>query len=178
MAGAKTETTIGVQRHAGEPAVDWGRAYALHAAALLRYLQRLSRDPGTAEDLMHDTFERAARASRVPVVEAELRPWLYRIATNLAVDHMRRRRRLAFRPFSGRERDERPAFDSDADAVRRALQRIPVVQAAALVLRLHEGFSRAEIAELTGVTERVVKDRLERGRENFARAYRAEVGQP
>ena len=86
--------------------------------------------------------------------------------------------RLAFRPFSGRERDERPAFDSDADAVRRALQRIPVVQAAALVLRLHEGFSRAEIAELTGVTERAVKDRLERGRENFARAYRAEVGQP
>lgn len=37
--------------------------------------------------------------------EAELRPWLYRIATNLAVDHLRRRRRFAFLLFSARERD-------------------------------------------------------------------------
>lgn len=174
MSGNRTETTIAAQAATGERAVDWERAYVLHAPALLRYLRRLSRDASTAEDLMHETFERATRAGRMPA-EADVRPWLYRIATNLAVDHLRRRRRLAFLPFSGRERDDRPTFDADADLVRRALRSIPPEQAAVLVLRLHEGFSRAETAELTGVSERAVKERLERGRESFARAYRWEA---
>ncbi len=175
MSGARTETTIAPRAAAGERTVDWERAYVLHAPALLRYLRRLSRDPETAEDLMHETFERAGRTGRVPA-ESDVRPWLYRIATNLAVDHLRRRRRFAFLPFSGRERDDRATFDADADVVRRALRAIPPEQATALVLRLHEGFSRAEIAELTGVSERAVKERLERGREGFARAYRREAG--
>lgn len=155
--------------------MDWERAYVLHAPALLRYLRRLSRDPATAEDLMHETFERAGRAARLPT-DSGARPWLYRIATNLAVDHLRRGRRFAFMPFSGRERDDRAMFDADADVVRRTLRAIPPEEATALVLRLHEGFSRAEIAQLTGVSERAVKERLERGRESFARAYRREAG--
>lgn len=174
MSGARTETTIAQQAAAGERAADWERAYVLHAPALLRYLRRLSLDPATAEDLMQETFERAARAVHLPS-DSDARPWLYRIATNLAVDHLRRRRRFAFLPFSGRERDDRVTFDADGDVVRRALRQIPPDQATALVLRLHEGFSRAEIAQLTGVTERAVKERLERGRENFARAYRREA---
>lgn len=174
MSGARTETTIAAQAAAGERAVDWERAYVLHAPALLRYLRRLSRDPATAEDLMHETFERAGRAAHLPA-DSDALPWLYRIATNLAVDHLRRHRRFAFLPFSGRESDDRATFDADADVVRRALRAIPPDQATALVLRLHEGFSRAEIAELTGVSERAVKERLERGRESFARAYRRET---
>ena len=175
MAGARTETTIAAQATAGDRAVDWARVYELHAPALLRYLRRLAWDSATAEDWMQETFERAQRAGRVPV-DAELRPWLYRIATNLAVDHLRRRRLLAFVPFSGAERDERSPFNAESDLVRRALQSIPLQQAVALVLRLHEGFSRAEIAHLLGVSERKVKDHLERGRESFARAYRREAG--
>jgi RNA polymerase sigma-70 factor (ECF subfamily) len=153
--------------------VDWERAYALHAAEILRYLRRLSRDASNAEDLMQETFVRAERAARVPA-DAELRPWLYRIATNLAIDHLRRGRRIAFMPFSGREPDERAAFDDSGDAVRHALRAIPAEQAVTLILRLHEGYSRAEIARLTGVSERAVKVRLEHGRESFARAYRRE----
>jgi RNA polymerase sigma-70 factor (ECF subfamily) len=151
--------------------VDWERAYVLYAPAILRYLRRLSRDASNAEDLMQETFIRAERAARIPAV-AELRPWLYRIATNLAIDQLRRSRRFAFLPFSGREVDERAAFDDGADAVRRALRAIPADEAVTLVLRLHEGYSRAEIARLMGVSERTVKDRLERGRASFARAYR------
>jgi len=168
MSGARTETTIAAQAATGERAVDWERVYTLHAPALLRYLRRLSRDPATAEDLMHETFERAARAGRVPA-ETELRPWLYRIATNLAVDHLRRRRRFAFLQFSGRERDERAPFDADADLVRRALRAIPPEQAAALVLRLHEGFSRAEIAQLTPPSSRWIVS----ASHSFARSRRA-----
>lgn len=172
MEGARTETTIAAA--AGDRAVDWAHAYEIHAPVLLRYLRRLAGNAATAEDLMQETFERAQRAGRVPA-NAELRPWLYRIATNLAVDHLRRRRLLSFLPFSGRERDERPLPDGDGDAVRRALRALPPELAVVLVLRLHERVSRAEIAQLTGVSERTVKERLERGRERFAEAYRREA---
>lgn len=175
MAGVRTETTIAPHQAASERAVDWERAYLLHAPALLRYLRRLCGDQMTAEDLMQETFERAARAS-TQSGESGLRPWLFRIATNLAVDYLRRRRRLAFLPFIGTERDERSTFDYEGEIVRRALRAIPAEQAAALVLRIHQRFSRAEIAAMTGVSERVVKDRLKRGRENFAREYRREAG--
>jgi len=174
MSGARTETTIAAQAGAGERAVDWEHAYVLHGPALLRYLRRLVADSAAAEDLMQDTFERAVRATRVPE-PTDLRPWLYRIATNLAVYHLRRRRRFAFLPFSGNEGEERTPFDAEGDLVRRALRAIPAEQAAVLVLRLHERFSRAEIAQLIGVSERTVKERLERGRESFARAYRRQV---
>ena len=125
---------------------------------------------------MHDTFERALSAKTIPP-DAELRPWLYRIATNLATDRLRRRRRVAFSPFSGKESDTKERSSEDHDLVRRALRAIPVDEAIALVLRLHEGFSRAEIAQLTRASERTVKDRLERGREHFAAAYRREVAE-
>lgn len=175
MADARAETTIVQHSAASERAIDWEHAYVLYALALLRYLRRLCGERMTAEDLMQETFERAATAS-TRLDPSGLRPWLYRIATNLGIDHLRRRRRVAFLPFSGAERDEAPIFDHDGELVRRALRAIPPEQAAALVLRLHERFSRAEIAAMTGVSERAVKDRLERGRESFARTYQRELG--
>lgn len=171
MPGARTETSLGLAR-AEAQRTDWDRAYREHAPVLLRYLRRLT-DRDSAEDLLQDTFERATRAGRSPA-GSELRPWLYRIATNLVVDRARRRRLLSFVPFSGREAGGGSAFDSTADAVKRALAAIPSEQAAVLVLRLHEGFSRAEIAGLLQVSERTVKDRLERGRQSFAAAYQRE----
>lgn len=176
MTGANTDITVRLTG-AHDTSIDWEREYLTHAPALLRYLRRLAKDPTDAEDMLQETFERAARAVRTPS-GTELRPWLYRISTNLAVDRARRHRLLAFIPFTGRELDDRPAFDSKGDAVRRALRAIPPDEAATLVLRLHEGFSRSEIAQLMNVSERKVKDRLERGRENFAVAYRQEESLP
>jgi RNA polymerase sigma-70 factor (ECF subfamily) len=173
MAEVRTEARIAAAS-AGTRAVDWDRAYALYAPVLLRYVRRMVADPDRAEELMQDTFERAARARNVPR-EHELRPWLYRIATNAVVDHLRRTRRFSFVPFSGGEVSPSPAFDAEADAVRRALRAISPEDAAVLVLRLHEGFSRQEIATLLAVSERAVKERLARARASFARAYRAET---
>lgn len=172
MSGARTGTTIAASE-TDRRALDWERAYILHAPALLRFVRRLIGDADAAEELMQDTFERAFRANAAPD-PAALRPWLYRIAANVVTDQLRRRRLIAFLPFSGHERDPRQHFDHERDSVRDALRAIAPEEAVALVLRLHEGFSRAEIAQLTGVSERQVKDRLERGRESFARAYRGE----
>jgi len=119
---------------------------------------------------VQDVFVRAMHSSRVPATDAERRPWLYRIATNLAIDELRRRRRFRFLPFSGREAVD-PPTTAEGDPVRRALAGIPPEQAAALILRLHEGFTRAETAELLGLSEEGVKSRLARGRVRFTEEY-------
>jgi RNA polymerase sigma-70 factor (ECF subfamily) len=103
--------------------------------------------------------------------ESELRPWLYRIASNLAIDQLRRSRRLRFVPFVGTE-SAPDANNDEAEAVRSALRAIDPELAATLVLRLHEGFSRAEVASIRGVSERKVKSRLAEARIAFERAYR------
>lgn len=158
-------------RIANVRAPEWDAAYRKHAPALLRYLRRLSGRTEVAEELMHDTFTQAMRASSVPEGPEELRPWLYRIATNLAIDRLRRQRRFRFVPFLGRETaPERNV--GEIDLVRRALRMIAPEQAAALVLRLHEGFAPREIAGLLGVSEVAVKSRLVRGRRAFVAAYR------
>jgi RNA polymerase sigma-70 factor (ECF subfamily) len=163
-----TNRTIGHAEQASP--IDWSCAYAQLGPALLAYLRRLSRDSDAAEELVQETFARAMAASLVPP-ESELRPWLYRIASNLAIDRLRRARRLRFVPFLGTESAPDPNSD-EAEAVRSALRAIDPELAATLVLRLHEGFSRAEVALIRGVSERKVKSRLADARIAFERAYR------
>ena len=149
--------------------LDWDAVYAAHAADLGRYLRRLVRDQETAADLVQETFVRAMSARRIPPA-AEMRPWLFRIASNLAVSHLRRSR------IRGLLRLDPPADLStaidEAEHVRLALRSIAPEQAVTLVLALHEGLSRREIARLLGIGEEAVKSRLARGRLNFAAAYR------
>jgi RNA polymerase sigma factor (sigma-70 family) len=168
MGSEETDTSVGQRVQAR--AIDWSSVYARLGPVLFAYLRRLSRDNEAAEDMLHETFARALAASRTPP-EAELRPWLYRIASNLATDRLRRSRLLRFVPFVGTETASDVGSD-EAEAVRAALRAIDPELAATLVLRLHEGFTRAEIALIRGVSERVVKSRLYEGRIAFERAYR------
>jgi RNA polymerase sigma-70 factor, ECF subfamily len=62
----------------------------LHRAALLRRATRLMRDSVDAEDLVHDTFERALRSFARYVPGTNLRAWLYTILVRLALDRFRR----------------------------------------------------------------------------------------
>lgn len=154
----------------GVKATDWDSLYRAHAERILRYCRRLASSSDAAEELMQETFVKAMRAGSMPVDPDRRRWWLYRIATNAAIDRLRRERILRFVPFTGRE--QAPDAGSDeTDLVRRALRAIPPEQATALVLRLHEGFAPAEIAEMLGIGEAAVKSRLVRGRRRFIEAY-------
>ena len=168
MRRTATNRTIGHAVQAGP--IDWSCVYARLGPALLAYLRRLSRDSDAAEELVQETFAKAMAASRFPP-ENELRPWLYRIASNLAIDGLRRSRRLRFVRFLGTESAPAPNND-EAEAVRSALRAIDPELAATLVLRLHDGFSRAEVAVIRGVSERKVKSHLAEARVAFERAYR------
>lgn len=151
-------------------AVEWDLAYRAHGQALLRYLRRFTRTREIAEELLQETFVRAMRKQGPSPSSSDVRPWLYRIATNVAIDHIRRTRRFAFVRFLGVE--PAPERDTDQiDLVRRVLRSIPPEQSTALVLRLHEGFAVVEIAELLGISEAAARSRLVRGRRKFQETY-------
>src|SRR5512146_1021864 len=75
-------------------------AYLTYRGPIYGYVRRMVSDETDAEDLTVVVFEKALRAwDRRPQVEAEIRPWLFRIATNACLDELRRRQRIHFSPW-------------------------------------------------------------------------------
>jgi RNA polymerase sigma-70 factor (ECF subfamily) len=157
------------------------------AAPLLRYLERMLRDAGAAEELVQEAFLRVYRARDSYRPDARFSTWLYRIATNLALNEMRRPARRA--GHSSLDADAAPALaaggapsDELAEARRgvaavdRALGEIPERQRAALWLVAVEGLSYAEVAQTLDVSETAVKALVHRARASLAGALAADEG--
>jgi RNA polymerase sigma-70 factor, ECF subfamily len=153
------------------PRLPWRDLYDALAAELLRYLWRLTGDREVATDLMQETFTVGIRDEGQLRDPDKARAWLYRIATRLATRRLQRARLIAFLPFSGREASDELTPDVERIAVRDALRAVPAEQAAALVLHYAHGFTRAEVAEITGRSEETIKSRLARGKRAFLAAY-------
>jgi RNA polymerase sigma-70 factor, ECF subfamily len=157
-----------------ELVADW---FGQYHAPLYRFLVRLVGDEEQAADLLQETFLRALRALAVRAAPDSPSAWLYRIATNLAYDALRRRRRLRWLGLSGRE--PAPAFEPDVEttqAIRRCLSRLPAREAEALLLYEYAGLSCGEIAALSQETAAAVRMRLSRARQHFRDRYDGEAG--
>jgi RNA polymerase sigma-70 factor (ECF subfamily) len=154
------------------------------ASPLLRYLARMLRDDAAAEDLVQEAFLRVHRARERYTPEARFSTWLYRIATNLALNELRRprrRERHASPDDEGGPELVAPAVEAEGavDARRRvgrtldALDALPEKQRAALCLAALEGLSYAEIAEALELSESAVKALVHRARCALADRLRA-----
>jgi RNA polymerase sigma-70 factor (ECF subfamily) len=149
------------------------------AGPLLRYLERMLRDPGAAEELVQEAFLRVHRARDSYRAEARFSTWLYRIGTNLALNELRKPgRRLPHESVD--DEDEwmllaaySPASDDVAharrgiEAVDRALGELPEQQRAALWLAAVEGHSYAEVALALETSEEAVKALVHRARRSL-----------
>lgn len=154
------------------------RLYADHQAAILNYLYRLLGDSDTAEDLAQEAFTRAWRARAQLGGVENPRAWLYRIATNAARDHLRRRRLLAWLPLGGEAaRHPHLAQGSHEDAsldnlrLRQALLTLSPDYRIPLVLYTCQDCSVAEIAAALDLSPAAVKQRLARARQKLREAY-------
>lgn len=156
-----------------------------HAGPLLGYLTRMSANPHQAEDLFQETFLRVHRKAGTFRPEGKFKPWLYTIATRLAVDDLRRRKRAPH--LLSVDEDERPALSNRlADAapgpaeyaaaadlrvrVRRALDVLTPGQRAILSLTYFEGFTYTEAARALGRSVGTVKKQMSRALRALARA--------
>src|SRR5256885_11768672 len=68
--------------------------YAAYKGRIYTFLLRFLADPEMADDVTQETFTKAYAAFDKLTREHRVLPWLYRIATNAAIDHLRRRRRI------------------------------------------------------------------------------------
>jgi len=150
-----------------------------HHAEVYAYLRRMVGDGALAEDLAQETFLRAF-ASRTGLARVQNpRAWLYRVATNLALNALKRRRRFAWLPWhAGAERQAAQPGPAEAlgahSAVEAALAALPPELRAPLLLYACEGMSVAEVAEALALSEGAVKMRLHRARRLFRQAYERE----
>lgn len=146
------------------PATRLAAFVACDGAALARYLGRLLGNADDAEDVLQDAVLRALRVSALPEGE-DLRRWLYRVATNRAIDLIRRRRTgpLDFDPPSTADPAAEVERQAAADAVRRAADRLPPRQRATIILRYLEDQPYAEIAARLGCSEQAARASVYQG---------------
>jgi len=144
--------------------------YAAHGPAILRYLERLTGQHETAEDLAQETFLKAWRAwgQRTTQDAVGTRAWLFRIATTTAYDEFRRQRRRPTTPLTELHVATLAApgglpFE-EAEMLGEVLRELSDEHRTALLLQGYAGYPLAQIAARLGWKEGTVKSRLHRAR--------------
>jgi len=138
--------------------------YRRTAGPLWAYLYRLAGDGATADDLLQKSFLRLLRADPRVATDEDLRNWLFRVSTNVALDHFRQtaRHRARLKEAVEERIEARPADLSHdlADAFAELTAR----ERALLWLAHVEQAAHAEIGEALGVKTKSVKVLLFRAR--------------
>lgn len=140
-----------------------------------RYITRLVGDVEVAAELAQETFLRAYQALPGLADDSNVGAWLFRIATNLSRQHLRRRRLICWSRLEAHHAPSRSLEDDVArrDRVRRALARLPLDQRMCLLLYAWTGYTCAEIGGITGKSTAAVRMCLVRARRRFRAAYDA-----
>ncbi|HEY3593798.1 MAG TPA: sigma-70 family RNA polymerase sigma factor, partial [Polyangiaceae bacterium] len=134
---------------------------------LHRYCARLTGSVIEGEDIVQDALAKAFYALSLSPDVPPLRPWLFRIAHNAAVDFLKSHGKKLTEPTA--EIEEIAGYDDRPDpaVMRAALARfltLPVSQRSAVILKDVLGHSLEETAETMGATVMAVKAALVRGR--------------
>ena len=129
----------------------WQVLYTDCAQDLLRFLFKLIGDREIAGELMQEAFVHAIRSGVDVSSLRSARSWLFRIATNLAHDHHRRKRVVTLALADVGSADD-GFTDATGQLIRQVLAALPYHEAATLLLHYESGFSRQEISEMEGIT--------------------------
>ena len=126
------------------------------------WIMRIVRDTGVAEDLTLETFWRIYRARATFDSGGDFGAWAYRIATNLALSHIRRRPReleldesfmAAYSPNPALRRETR-------EQIVQAFHKLPAKLKVAVTMALVEEQPYADIAHVLGIPAGTVKSRV------------------
>lgn len=153
---------------------------------------RMVKDPAVAEEVAQEAFVKVFRSLDTYDPSRKLSSWIFKIAHNTTLDHLRRRR-LDTVPLDGGKDEDEPgvghrlpddsrvspqveAESSDlARAMEEAISRLRPEYREVVVLRFQEGLAYQEIAEITGLPMGTVKTYIFRARKELA-AQLTEMG--
>jgi RNA polymerase sigma-70 factor (ECF subfamily) len=147
--------------------------FEVYYRPIASFLFRMVNDVQLAQDLTQDCFVKLHLAMKSGQTLDNARAWLYRVATNAALDERRRRRRITWLPLlASSDRQESEYLDPEdqvvlRDRLQRVLAGLSPNLTACLLLHLHHGFSHDEIAGILGISPGAARTRLQRGREAF-----------
>jgi RNA polymerase sigma-70 factor (ECF subfamily) len=174
MSALETDAQLMLRVKRGED-VYLGALLSAYRAPVIRYLYRMVQDQSAAEELAQDVFLRVYKARASYEATAKFSSWLYRIATNLALNWLRHSRHernyesldavLPHRPQLQIE-DRRPTIDRvilDQDRlneIRNAIAELPARQRAVVLMHKYEEMDYAEIARALNCTVPTVKSLL------------------
>jgi RNA polymerase sigma-70 factor (ECF subfamily) len=148
---------------------------------LVRYLIYLLGKRDEVDDLVQETWVRVLERGRSYDGHSRFEPWLFTIARNLTIDHMRRRKTWSlvtdFDPDDGGEQDKAPrspassdpspfvlaARTEDAQRLAQSMETLDFIYREVLVLRFQEDLSLQEIATVVGAPVSTVASRIYRG---------------
>ncbi|MEO8036805.1 MAG: sigma-70 family RNA polymerase sigma factor [Acidobacteriota bacterium] len=162
---------VGSGKRAPQEPMDEARFeifYRRTAGGLWAYLHRMTGDPATADDLLQKAFFRILRANPAVADDDHMRRYLYRTATNLALDHFRERKRERL----GSSLREVAAPRSDGGELSHDVQRVFAElkprERALLWLAHVEGSDHDEIGTALGIKPKSVRVLLFRARKRLA----------
>ena len=155
--------------------VDFSELYRAHAGDVHRFALFLSGDAALADDIVSETFIRLWHA-RGRVDLTTVKGYLLAIARNLFLAERRRASRMT--TLDERALDNRPGPERRAHAhielqtALAALQTLPEIDRAAVLLRAEEGLSYEEVAAALGISPVAARVKVHRARLKLAQALR------
>ncbi len=160
---------IAVQR---DDSASFGLLLNRNRGMVVQYLARMVQNRAIAEELAQDVFIRVYRSRQAWEPTARFSTWLYRIMTNVALNHFRDEKRsqnnisLDMQDASHVRREaldhtplveDRLVNEVVAEQVRRAIRSLPHKQRAAVIMHKYQDFDYAQIASVLGCTPSAVK---------------------
>ncbi|MDF1663675.1 MAG: sigma-70 family RNA polymerase sigma factor [Planctomycetota bacterium] len=141
---------------------------------------RYFHDRQKAEDIAQETFLRVYNARKSYKPEAKFKTWLLRIATNLCISGLRKKRIQAHRLTMGEDNKDHEITDDKAsdpafapeqreikDRVRAAVDTLPERQRVAIILSRFHGLTYPELEKALGLSRMALKSLLHRARETL-----------
>jgi RNA polymerase sigma-70 factor (ECF subfamily) len=146
----------------GDRLRDFAAVVETYEAPLLRYVRRMVASDDLAQDVVQNAFIRLYRRWTDPLSPSpQISAWLYRVAHNCAVDHLRNETRR--RELHQRHAVEQPEhvgpncgegfhLSEAAEQVAAALQSLPLRDRQLVILKVYEEKSYKEISDITGLS--------------------------
>ncbi|MDB5188907.1 MAG: subunit sigma-24 of polymerase [Candidatus Nomurabacteria bacterium] len=146
-----------------------------HFAGIYSYVYRFVHNTSAAEDIVQETFIKVWRQLGRFKGGSGLRPWLFRIARNTAIDHLRKKKNIPFSYFSEEGEADAVFEDESIDIIEiaiarerkenlnTAIEQLPVVYREILILRAEDDLTFEEISGVTGKPLNTVKSLYRRG---------------
>lgn len=149
---------------------EFNKAVDAHADALYRFVLRNIKNKEKAEDIVQDSYEQLWKnAYKVDISKAK--SYLFTTAYHKVIDTIRKEKRVTFMEEEYEKKHTYTHSNPDVQEIlHKAIEKLPAIQKAVLLLRDYEGYSYQEIEEITGLSESQVKVYIFRAR-SFLKDY-------